>query len=134
MSRGGVAVGVLSVLLRWIGWIDLPMPWKTHCLGGRGMFRSQSFELLRRPVAQGRGQPLTVVILIDKFLHIHLQFPDVGVFSAVNLFVLQSLHEAFARSIVVRICRAAHTRCDVVALEQFHVFPRGILNATVRVM
>ena len=73
------------------------MPEKTYLWTlptGFGVRRSTLlFKLGRRSVSQRRVQSLVVVVAVQEFLHMRLQIAQVFVFTAVNLFDLQSFHE-----------------------------------------
>ena len=100
-----------------IGSKDLRMPEKTH---GRSLRRRPGacslLELLRWPVAQGRMQPETIVVLLDERLDVGAQVIEIAIL------------------VVVRIRWPAHARNHLVLPQNRHVIPRRILHAAVRVV
>src|SRR5690348_14736906 len=59
---------------------------------------------------------------------------QITVLLAMDLFVLQRLHERFTGGIVIWISFAAHTDRDAPAFQQVRVVLGSILNAAVRMM
>ena len=83
-----------------IGSKDLRMPEKTHgrslrwCRGVGGLL-----ELLGWPVAQGRMQPDTIVVLLDERLDIGAQVIEIAILVGVDFLSLQRFHKALATRI-----------------------------------
>src|SRR6185437_3644358 len=72
-------------------------------------------------------QPAAVVVPFDKFLQPALQVLEITVGGRVDLFTLERFEKAFARSIVIRIARSAHTGKHPVLPQRFHVFLTCVL-------
>src|ERR1700679_1693649 len=98
----------------YIGWIDLPMPEKTHGRAHRLDRGAGLLKLLRRPVAERGMEPNAIVIAVDECRDISSQVIQVAVLDGVNFFPLESLHKALAAGVVVRIGRPAHARNQAV--------------------
>jgi hypothetical protein len=48
-------------------------------------------------------QPLSIVVAVQKLLDMHSEILQIAIFLAVNLFLLQSLHEAFTHRVAGRL-------------------------------
>jgi len=73
------------------------MPEKTHLGGGGNRIGSFGgallFELGWCAVAEGRVQPLVIVVAVQELFDMLAEIVDIAVIAAVNLFVFESLHE-----------------------------------------
>ena len=111
------------------------MPEKTH---GRALRNRRGvgglFKLLRRFVAQRRMEPPAIVVAVDENRDVFSQVIEVAVFVRINLLPLESLHEAFATGVVVRIRRPAHARNQFVLPQHCNVDAGCVLNAAVGMM
>jgi len=92
------------------------------------------FELDRRPIGQSRVQALAIIHLLDERADGAAGVVGITVGPAVNLLVLERLHEALRLGVVVRIADAAHAGADAVSGEDFAVAAAGILHALIGVM
>jgi hypothetical protein len=97
------------------------MPEKTHLRGlgsSLGVFcAALFFELDGRPVSERGVQPLSIVITVQEFLQVLFEILQIAIFLAMDLFLLESLHEALAGGVVIRIRRPAHAGRHVVSAE-----------------
>src|SRR5438270_8047711 len=122
-----------------IGSIDFPMPEKTHSVSCRVaasllLCGEVRFELRWRYVAERGVKPFLVIDLLEELADRGPRLGQIAVFVAMNLFVLQGLHEGFARRVIPWIRFARHTDVDAVFPEQIRVVAAGILRTTVGMM
>jgi len=78
-------------------------------------------------------EPLAIIVLEDD-PDVHPYVVQIFVQTSANLFPLQSLEEALAAGIVVRVRRAAHARDRPVLGQDSHVVIGSILHSAVGVM
>src|SRR5580658_1252919 len=123
-----------------IGWIDFPMPEKTHaCCPTTAQLAGCStdsvlFEFLWWQVTKRRVQPDAVIVALDELLDVSAKIFQVAVSVGVDLFPLESAHEALAAGVVVRIGSSAHAGQHAVAFKQTYILPASILAAAIGVM
>ena len=79
-------------------------------------------------------QPLLIVVVCDELLQVRRQILKVAVLLAVDLLLLQGLHEAFTDGVVIGIRRPAHARDHVLELELLDIIGAGILDPLVGMM
>jgi len=92
------------------------------------------FELRRWHIPERGVKPLLIVDLVQKLGDAGAGFPQVAVFAAVDLFVLERFHKRFAGGVVPRIAFTRHTDRDAVILQQVRIVVAGILRAAIGVM
>src|SRR5580693_522099 len=115
MVRGAGSGRLPFYIESYIGWIDLPMPEKTHGRSHRlGRGTGVLLKLLRRPVAERRMEPNAIVVAVDEHRDISSQVIQVAILAGVNFFPFESLHKALTTGVVVRIGRPAHARNQAV--------------------
>src|SRR5215469_3316940 len=107
---------------------------RTSKLGPGICMLSLSFKFFRRAVAQSRVQSLPIVILLDEFFDVRTQMLYVVIRVRVDFFPLQSLDEAFATGVVIRVRGPAHARNHPMLLKDGDVFFAGVLHSAIGMM
>ena len=79
-------------------------------------------------------QTLAVVDLLKEVAEMACRVRSIAVVIQVDFLTFESAHKSFRERIVVRISRATHADFYAVAVQDFDVFPRAVLHASVRVM
>src|ERR1700691_4483185 len=79
-------------------------------------------------------EPLTIVDVVDESTDRGAGVIEITIVSAVDLLLLECLHEALRLGIVVRVADAAHARLDVMGLKHRRVLAAGLLDDPVGMM
>jgi hypothetical protein len=108
--------------------------YKGAACGHGGHRRQAGLELDGRPIVEGGVQSLAVVDLLDEAADRLPRVVGIAVGAAVDLLLLQRLHEALRLSVVVGIADAAHAWLDGMAGQQLGVVAAGVLHAAVGVV
>src|SRR3974390_1982496 len=103
---------------------------------GATSFRRTSvlLELRRRDIAKRGVEPFVIVDAFEKLADPAASLPEIPILGAIDLLVLEGLHEGFASGVVIRIALAAHADLRLVLLQQFSVGLRRILHAAIGVV
>ena len=79
-------------------------------------------------------QPQAIVVGADELFQMLGKLLEIRVLIAIDFLLLQGLHEAFTKRIVVGISRPAHTGHHLAGRQNRDVFGAGVLRALIRVM
>ena len=91
-------------------------------------------KLRRGNIAESGVKSPLVINVADEFVNAGTGLVEIPILVAIDLLILQRLHERFAGRIVVRIAFSAHADFRAVFFQHVRIFLRGILNASIGVM
>jgi len=77
---------------------------------------------------------LRIVVIPHELLDVIGEFLKIPIFMAVDLFLLERFHEAFAERVIPGICRSAHAGDHTVGFELLYIIGAGVLNSPIAVM
>jgi hypothetical protein len=97
-------------------------------LGGGRKILDAFFELDRGPIGQGRMEPAAVVDALDEGADRVAGLAQIAIVSAVDLLLLECLHEALRLGVVVGIADTAHARLDAMRFQYARVLATGVLH------
>jgi len=79
-------------------------------------------------------KPFLIIDALEKFANTFARLLEIAIFVAVDLLILQRLHERLACGVVVRIALPAHADGGPMLLQQIRVVARSVLNAAIGMM
>ena len=109
--------------------------WTAGCIGNSlwavhddRQLQQGCFELGGWPIGQRRMQSLAIVDVVDEDADCLTGVTEIAIIPAVDLLLLECLHEALGLGAVVRVTDAAYARLGTVRLQQDRVLATSVLH------